>query len=700
MRRNITQTIITAVISLIATTAWAQAPTLTGLTIVETKEVKIERELHSNIATTVELNVAEAIARLNAMPTAENIYTTVYDVDNDAVKDELTNTTNNSDEEAWGWWYTEVYDSESGETNGLNAAAPYDPTTTTIHVRDYSLYDGVLNLFVGHNPRVVEAGKTYSASLYIVSGTDAVEMKLNVTITGSSDDDMKLAGYEVTNLTTADIAINYNGSYRYKTIDIPADSILALIPQPDCCFTYQWNEGLAELSLYALASEGQLTDNATANRGGFWLNSDGYVCTWGDEGCSFFVEPDDSLGLNLLHVGLYPNYSMIGETLHTTLYLAGDGLYAININLEVLPQVTMNDCEVVSTLDYTVEILTSNTGTGTYVQSDDMKDAIDLTALIEETLGLDETSFVALSYFPGQGYQNMVSAYQISVNSDIADAPNMGYQMMDLDYFIQQTGDDSYAHIAAPFNPLPILTPAYAIGYDNGKLSFWQKDGTRQTGDYYTARFVIYNTDAAKRFDLNITVVFVDKLGPKPDVIATKDIVLPTANDDGNDYAATAFDFTGIASALGAESADDIKWLAYNQLGQLLDTPYDDIYGFTFDADGHLTDAEADNAAFSVGYADGEFHTFVQPDAADTDYTATLIAYFGDKAYKFNITLTDTPVQREDINGDGKVDTQDVLSIYEHMRTTTGDATHFDVNGDGQVDTQDVLKVYESMQNL
>lgn len=53
----------------------------------------------------------------------------------------------------------------------------------------------------------------------------------------------------------------------------------------------------------------------------------------------------------------------------------------------------------------------------------------------------------------------------------------------------------------------------------------------------------------------------------------------------------------------------------------------------------------------------------------------------------------------EDVNGDGVVDTQDALQIYDHMRTSDGkvneDNKSGDVNSDGQIDTQDVLGVYD-----
>ena len=52
------------------------------------------------------------------------------------------------------------------------------------------------------------------------------------------------------------------------------------------------------------------------------------------------------------------------------------------------------------------------------------------------------------------------------------------------------------------------------------------------------------------------------------------------------------------------------------------------------------------------------------------------------------------------MNGDGAVDTQDVLKIYEYIQNATGQGTSpvEDVNGDGAVDTQDVLKIYEYIQ--
>ena len=51
------------------------------------------------------------------------------------------------------------------------------------------------------------------------------------------------------------------------------------------------------------------------------------------------------------------------------------------------------------------------------------------------------------------------------------------------------------------------------------------------------------------------------------------------------------------------------------------------------------------------------------------------------------------------MNGDGTVDTQDVLEIYDYMQTQTTTTPHAreDVNRDKIVDSQDVLGVYDYM---
>lgn len=85
-------------------------------------------------------------------------------------------------------------------------------------------------------------------------------------------------------------------------------------------------------------------------------------------------------------------------------------------------------------------------------------------------------------------------------------------------------------------------------------------------------------------------------------------------------------------------------------------------------------------------------------------FHGSIIKYFsvaGLKSVNAYSFTQPTEAQIEDVNGDGSVDTQDVLAVYEFMQSyEEGKAVDgYDVNGDGGVDTQDVLTIYEVMQN-
>ena len=101
-------------------------------------------------------------------------------------------------------------------------------------------------------------------------------------------------------------------------------------------------------------------------------------------------------------------------------------------------------------------------------------------------------------------------------------------------------------------------------------------------------------------------------------------------------------DLTDMLTALECSNINEIQWAAYNNLGQLLITPdFDDIYGYYFDANGYLTTEET--KVFSVGFADGDFHSLLSNGTADTDYTTSIVAVYNGKGYKFNVKVTKDP---------------------------------------------------------
>ncbi len=98
-----------------------------------------------------------------------------------------------------------------------------------------------------------------------------------------------------------------------------------------------------------------------------------------------------------------------------------------------------------------------------------------------------------------------------------------------------------------------------------------------------------------------------------------------------------------------------------------------------------------------VGYGIDEKPEVTLGDSLFTLTTQTITAqYPADQVLRF--TLDDVAAfVGEDVNLDGLTDTQDVLAIYEYMRTQKrrNPTIVYDVNSDGKVDSQDVLTIYK-----
>ena len=692
------QFVLIFMIAMLASVANAQNPKRSELTIVDKVEVKLTatEARHINSSQRVTVDLTDALAKLGGGGLGmalHKFYIAEYDEQTEGKTDELTSTYNYRE----GWWLTEIYDETTGEITGECAADTInDPS---MYIRDIQLDGKQLSMTVGQVESALMPDNTYSALLYYINGSNAIEIAVSLSITWAEMP--KLADLTKVGEQSASVSIPYNGSYKYRVIDFPADSlydaIYATLPQPDDVGYEEgklWGENV-KLVLYAQRTEGILDDGATAFYGGYWLDADGYLCNHG-ENAAFFVEPEE-WNLNRLHVGIYPNYGLIDKTVKGTLYfIMADSYYQLNVKVSIGPQPTLAQCELAETVTYAMEIVPENNGTENLIQADYMVGAIDLRDMMLQNFESADLVFATYTYLPGQGYGPMPSATNI-LNTPIADVAQYGYQMTDISFFAEAMGDESMRHLATPMSPNPPLSVAYGICFNDSTLSFWQKDGARQVGDYYTAEFYLYSLDDMKKVKINLNVIFVEKRNPIYDIVGTAAIELPQSNAEGNDYGTTTIDLTDVLRVLECSNINDIQWAAYNNMGQLLVTPdFDDIYGYNFDADGYLT-TEA-TKVFCVGFADGAFHSLLSNGAADTDYTTAIVAVYNGKGYRFNITLTNTT--KEDVNNDGIVDTQDVLRIYDFMQNSSASgAEKEDVNGDGIVDTQDVLKVYEYMQS-
>ena len=68
---------------------------------------------------------------------------------------------------------------------------------------------------------------------------------------------------------------------------------------------------------------------------------------------------------------------------------------------------------------------------------------------------------------------------------------------------------------------------------------------------------------------------------------------------------------------------------------------------------------------FSVGFADGAFHSYLMNGSADTDYTTTIVATYNGKGYKFNVKVTKDPKNDTGIKENVKIEKLINGNIYD-----------------------------------
>lgn len=221
--------------------------------------------------------------------------------------------------------------------------------------------------------------------------------------------------------------------------------------------------------------------------------------------------------------------------------------------------------------------------------------------------------------------------------------------------------------------------------------------------------------------DSAVTNYIASAINPDMDLDCTSFIVNPSFEEgntngwttDGKVYNATSLQYKSV-------NADGTYYLLDSQTGntgsgvsQTVHGLYPGYYRLTAmvgSTEGHQISVFAGDSTVTVDASDLGSHYLTKAVINDIYVDETGELEIGVKAgyfYKvdnFTLTLTKyTASLREDVNGDGSVDTQDVLKVYEYIQESTGGASEgdvkADVNGDGMVDTQDVLKIYEYIQN-
>lgn len=191
---------------------------------------------------------------------------------------------------------------------------------------DGSSITGKLNQIPGR----LTAGQSFYNYMYLIVGTNAYQIKVNLNVVEPSLDDMTEAGTK--SITLSQVISQATATTYDMTTDTPT---LAEIATALGCQT-------GELRLYALDAEGKLSSNHTANNGGYWMDKDGRICGWATENCGLFVEPVSVSDCSTLTIGQFDNAYTEPTTWTTTLYIVNtsdNNYYTLNLTVNL----TMGD---------------------------------------------------------------------------------------------------------------------------------------------------------------------------------------------------------------------------------------------------------------------------------------------------------------------------------------------------------------------
>ncbi len=360
---------------------------------------------------------------------------------------------------------------------------------------------------LGNYPGNIEEGDVLYVNLYVMNGSDAVQITLTVTFvapTYASVSDLTIKG-EATQVVNV-----YSDTNNYTaTIDVDA------IAEALGC-------SASNLSVKALVSESSFSNNTTANMGGYWFDTNGYVASWGS-GCSYYVQPAvTTADFSTVDLGAYETFD-VGTVTNIKLYfIYGSNAYILTLAITVVEKEATDFTKLTQkgTRSVTIQQLLDTE----YSWSDDGTIAL---TTIDDLLGT-----TAYTVYGLDSDGNLDNGYTMS--------PTPGFWLT-AEGTTTSWGSSSYWG----------YTTAYSTD-DDLVFNCMQFPGLTAEGDVYTAK--VYLVSASNDYVLvNLTYKVVSEIVESVQV-GEIDMVKCVDNEETDE----AVDIDAIAEALGCE-ADELE---------------------------------------------------------------------------------------------------------------------------------------------
>ena len=175
--------------------------------------------------------------------------------------------------------------------------------------------------YIGTIDATYEAGDEYDAYWAFTYGESAYIIDVHITFVAAEE--ISSEDYTIVGSTEVTIYAEPDESYTTTEAAIDEDAIAEAL---GC-------ESIDDATFVAVV-DGAIISSYTANYG-YYFNSSGEVCSWGSDGCAFFVEWYGS-GYSYLAFGQYPGGMEEGDSYTVTLYfIYGENAYSVTVTYTV-----------------------------------------------------------------------------------------------------------------------------------------------------------------------------------------------------------------------------------------------------------------------------------------------------------------------------------------------------------------------------
>ncbi len=475
-------------------------------------------------------------------------------------------------------WTRRVLTADGDETNEDCGATYGADDEIFVQKMAYNAETDEVSFVVGQMPGKMAEGDERFINLHVVYGNKAYVIKLNVKFVVppfNGLEDMNKVGDET-------ITVNMEAATDYTpvTFTLDLDNIASLLGA----------ENTTDVQMQGLTDQGGLSDEHTANNGGWWFDANGAVHNY--SGGAFFIEPAASNTWTVFHIGQMPNTNEGGEEYSAKLYLTfGENYYEVIVNLHITEktQVDSDALQVVASRGITINH-TLDTGYGW------SEGVLIPNNVLEETIGSTDVVLYALA---------MESTEDTPVyTKDYSCDPKPGFWVLS-DGRATTWGNSSVWGMS-------IVQQNSADGV---VFNCIQYPGLTSVGDTYQGKFYLANAANNKMLEVVVNYNIVESV-ESVEVIDEEEVVLAVSDDEFKQEVS----LDEVVAKLGFETIDEMMstacMRALNDAG-VYASATEPSNGVLVDDNGYA----ADEANVGIYFDGNKLCTYVN-DSAPENWTA------------------------------------------------------------------------------